>query len=114
MANTDKIGKTSHYRVTAPTKTITSREADVFDQRPDRDWLNPISMRELQIAFTNKRKTVVLNGRSYNITYGIIWHSKLIGDYRCIKLTRTDGDIVPFGYISEKRIRDFDFENPGK
>lgn len=80
-----------------------------FDSNPDRDWLNPISMATLQRAVERSRKTVLLNGVEYSIER-VMWHSKLVGDYPVVKLTRTDGEYVPFGYVSVKRIREFDFE----
>lgn len=80
-----------------------------FDTNPDRDWLNPISMSTLQKAVENKRENVKLNGVEYSIEL-VTWKSKVIGDYPVVKLTRTDGFYAPFGYISLKRIREFDFE----
>lgn len=93
-------------------ETVTETEASVFDNRPDRDWLNPNSMSALKRAVERKDKRVFLNGREYNITYGIEWESyKLTGDRECIKLKRVDGEMAPFGYVSLKRIREFEYES---
>lgn len=83
----------------------------MFDKRPDNDWLNPISMSMLKAAVEKKKPQVKLNDDVvYNITYGIMWKSKLIPDYECIMLKRADGKFGSFGYISMKRILNFDFE----
>jgi hypothetical protein len=91
--------------------TTTKDRAEFMDSKADRDWLNPISMSKLQKAVKVRAKTVELNGNDFNIEYGIMWKSKVLEkEYECICLRRKDGCIVPFGYISVKRILDFRFE----
>ena len=92
--------------------TITQKQAKELDERrqSSRDWLNPISMSRLQRAYNEKKKEVVLEGIRYNITYGISRTSKVTGEVmESIKLQRTDGEFVPFAFISVKRIVEFDF-----
>jgi hypothetical protein len=102
--------------MTRPNVTMISRrDAAIFDSRPARDWLNPISMSKLQIAVNSKAKVVELNGREFSIEYGVMWQSKVLSMwYECICLRRTDGELVPFGYVSVKRIKDFIFEGDGE
>lgn len=75
------------------------------------DWLNPIAMSELQKAVRKRAATVVLNGTRFDIEYGILWKYAVTEDTECIKLSRADGGYVPFGYVSMKKILDFDFDN---
>lgn len=111
MAKPSKIGGKDSLRNWHPVKPASSKDAEFFDSRPDNDWLNPIAMSKLQHAVKNKKPTVVLSdGVQYDITYGIMWKSALIPDYEVIRLKRSDGTFGSFGYISLKRIQDFDFE----
>lgn len=95
-----------------PPDTISGREADVFDHKhKDRvEWLNPIAMSQLQKAVKSRKPTVVLNGITFNITYGIIFHSKIIDDYEQIMLKRADGAYAPMGYLRLEKVLNFDFE----
>jgi len=95
--------------------TMTPKSAEVFDARPDRDWLNPISMSKLQVAVKTREKTVILNDREFAIEYGILGYSKVLNStYECICLRRVDGELAPFGYLSVKRIEEFTFEKEKK
>ncbi len=98
------------HRNWSPVETTTEERASVFDDRPDRDWLNPNSMSALKRAVEKKAKTVTLNGNKFDIIYGIIWEYKLSDDRECIKLKRSDGSFAPFGYVSLKKILDFEYE----
>ena len=99
----------------SPVTPLGSKQAFEFDTRPDKIWLNPISMSQLKRAVLKKSKTVALNGRMYNITYGESYTSKVTGEVReCVKLKRVDGIPAPFGYISMKRILAFEFEGEDK
>lgn len=90
---------------------VSKKEASVFDSRPDRDWLNPISMSRLKDAVGQRAKKVVLNGVEFGITYGHTFTYKLSGEVvECVKLKRTDGDFVPFGYVSMHTIDKFQFD----
>ena len=93
------------------TVTVGEKQASYLDSKRDktRDWLNPIAMSSLQRACAAKKKTVVLNGIMFAITYGEIF-KLMSGDRECVKLKRTDGGYVPFGYVSLDRIRRFKFE----
>jgi hypothetical protein len=91
-------------------KPTSAKDAEFFDKRPDKDWLNPISMSVLKAAFLKRKKQVTLNGIVYDITYGIIWKSSVLEDRKCIMLKRADGGYAPFGYIHYDRIEKFDFE----
>jgi len=88
----------------------------VFDHKHrDRvEWLNPIAMSQLQTAVKAKKDTVVLNGDRFNITYGIIFHSKIIDDYEQILLKRADGAYAPMGYVKLSKILNFNFEDSEK
>jgi hypothetical protein len=99
----------SHW---SPPDTVSSREADVFDHKHrDRvDFLNPIAMSQLQTAVKAKKKTVILNGEKFDITYGIIYHSKVTEDYEQIKLKRSDGSYAPMAYVRLSKILAYDFE----
>jgi hypothetical protein len=99
-----------------PPDTVSSKEADVFDHKhKDRvDWLNPITMSQLKTAVIAKKKTVVLNGLKFNITYGIIFHSKVADDYEQILLKRADGGYAPMGYVKLDKILNFNFEDKEK
>ena len=67
-------------------------------------------MSALKRAVESKRKTVILNGNQFDITYGITWHYKLTEDAPCIMLRRSDGEPVPFGYVAIKKILEFQYE----
>jgi hypothetical protein len=102
-------------RAVAPVQTLSHEHAIFLDERTrERDWLNPIAMSALQRAVKGRSERVVLNGTMFAITYGIMWHSNLLPDFECIRLDRVDGGLVPFGYISRKRIRNFTFEGNEK
>jgi hypothetical protein len=68
-------------------------------------------MSALKRAVEKKAKTVILNGHKFDITYGIVWKYKLSDDTECIKLKRSDGSSAPFGYVSVKKILNFEYEN---
>jgi hypothetical protein len=108
--NPGQIGRGDNLRNWSPVRPASAKDAEIFDRRPDNDWLNPISMGTLKAAVEKKKPQVQLNGILYDITYGIMWKSKLIPDYECIKLKQADGKFGSFGYISMKRILNFDFE----
>lgn len=92
-------------------ETTTTKLADLFDNRPDRDWLNPISMSNLKRAVEAKKTTVHLNGRPYIIQYGHFWESKLTDEkIESVYLKRADGVMAPSGYVRMERILNFDFE----
>jgi hypothetical protein len=95
---------------TGPPKTATGKVADVFDNRSDRDWLNPNAMVILQEAVKNRRKKVTLNEVNYSLEYGVFFKSKVLESRESVKITRTDGFFAPFGYVTVKRILDFDYE----
>lgn len=99
-----------------PPDTISDKEADIFDHKnKDRvEWLNPIAMSQLQAAVKRRKPTVVLNGVLFNITYGIIFHSKIIDDYEQILLKRADGAYAPMGYVKLSKILNFNFEDSEK
>jgi len=83
----------------------------VFDSRPDRDWLNPISMSVLQSAVAEGRTKTVLNGVEYEISYNHYFTYPVSKErIECVKLRRTDGQFVPFGYIARYRIEKFRFD----
>ena len=103
--------KPDSYRASPPVTTTSARRALEFDVRPDKIWLNPISMSQLKSAVMKKKNQVVLNGRLYDITYNQNWTSKITGEVReGIKLKRADGGFAPIGYVSIQRIMRFDFE----
>lgn len=94
-----------------PISTASPSEALEFDQRPDKMWMNPIALSTLQRAVKRNQKTVLLNGREFSIEYGIYFDLPASGERReMVKLKRTDGSFVPFGYIAMKRIKEFTFE----
>ena len=87
----------------------------IFDRMPGKGFLDPISMSHLQRAYKGRKKTVKLNGIEYAITYGYTYTYPISGEKRdSIKLHRTDGALVPRGYISVKRILAFNFEGVEK
>ena len=91
--------------------TSSAKNAMEFDARGDRDWLNPIAMSKLQVAVKARKDEVVLNGIKFSITYGQMFTFPASGETReSVKLQRTDGQFVPFGYVPIKRILEFDFE----
>ena len=96
-----------------PPHAASSKEAEIFDHKhKDRvEWLNPIAMSQLQRAVRAKKKKVVLNGDEFDITYGIMFHSKVTDSYEQIKLKRSDGSYAPFGYVRLDKILAFDFED---
>lgn len=80
---------------------ITIDEARLRDTRQvEGDWLNPISMNELQKAVTKGDESVHLNGILYNIKY----------QETTIYLKRDDGQYAPCGYVSLAAIRNFRFD----
>jgi len=101
-------------RATAPVQTLSHEHAIFLDERTrERDWLNPMTMSALQRAIKGRSERVALNEVMFAITY-IMWHSNLLPDFECVRLERTDGELVPFGYISMRRIRSFKFEEDEK
>lgn len=91
--------------------TMTAAMAETIDAARSKTWLNPIAMSQLQAAVKAKKKEAVLDGTRYSITYGIQFRSKVLDTVtESVKLKRTDGQFVPFGYVSMKRIMEFDFE----
>lgn len=91
-------------------KDITYTSKSLYRPK-ETDWLNPIAMRELQIAVRGKKKEVVLNGTKFRIEYGYSWKSEYDGEHPLVKVSRMDGAYAPFGYISVKRINEYDFES---
>jgi hypothetical protein len=100
-------------RISKREQTMSKERAADLDARRQaaRDWLNPISMSKLQRAVKNSADDVVLDdGIRYNITYGITRTSKVTGEVlESVKIERTDGQFVPFAFVSLKRIKEFDF-----
>jgi len=92
--------------------TTTEKKAQIFDYNKSRDWLNPISMSQLQRAVKAQAVTVVLNGTQYDIGYG--YKNKAHGPSNLIQLKRSDGNFAPFGYIAIQRIMEFNFEDEHK
>lgn len=92
--------------------TISKALAESIDSsRSSERWLNPIAMSHLKVAVLAKKKEVTLNGINYSITYGFHRVGAASGeDLESIRLNRTDGQFVPMGYVSMKKIREFDFE----
>jgi len=87
----------------------------VFDNTPGRVFLDPIAMSHLQRAYKGRKKTVILGGIEYSITYGFTGTYPVSGEKRdAIRLNRTDGEMVPMGYVSVKRILAFKFEEVEK
>jgi hypothetical protein len=99
-------------RTWQPPDTVSSEEAEVFDhtKRDKVQWLNPITMSQLQTAVKAKKKTVLLDGIEFSITYGIIFESKITDAYEQILLKPADGSYVPMGYVRLDKILNFDFE----
>jgi len=85
----------------------TTKAAEIFDNKPDNQWLNPIAMQQLKRAVKDKAIRVVLNGREYSISYGHVF-GKLVRR-ECVLVKPVSGISVPMGYVSLKRIRDFKF-----
>lgn len=110
ITNPGQIGRGDSLRNWTPVNPSAKKDAELFDTRPDSEWLNPISMGTLKAAVEKKQPQVQLNGELYDITYGITWPAKLVAPYECIMLKRADGKFGSFGYISMKRILNFDFE----
>lgn len=104
------------YERVAHTKTSTAKEAEVFDTsaKPEKrkDWLDPIGMSQLQRAVQNRSKIAFIHGREYVLEYGHRHESKIAESYDLVKVKRKDGVMAPFGYVSLKKILEFDFENP--
>lgn len=87
-----------------------SAAAEFDSAQGDRDWLNPINMSKLQKAVKRDETEVVLGGVRYSITYGFkrkypVSHETV----ESVRLNRMDGQFVPCGYVSMKRILEFDF-----
>jgi hypothetical protein len=98
-----------------PVSTMAPKEAAIFDMNPDRDWLNPISMQILKEAVARKDERVFLNGHEFFIEYGRYLDMPVSGEHReLVRLKRTDGEIVPFGDVSVKKLQNFEFTNPQK
>jgi hypothetical protein len=86
-------------------------EEPMFNEVKPWEWLNPIAMDQLQTAVKGKKKEVVLDGVKYMIEYGFRRDYPVSKErIDSIRLTRADGGFVPRGYISVKRIMDFQFE----
>ncbi len=100
------------YRTWQPVKTSTEQTADEFDNRKsrDRDWLNPIAMSSLKHAVEKKRKKVILNGQDFAIEYGYVIKLPITGNRPCVTVSRSDGSMVPFGYIALDTLKNFVFE----
>ena len=100
-----------------PGRPLTGSEIPVgkksmWVERPQGDWLNPINMAKLKHAVILEAKTVILDGNTFDITYGIMWDLPASGETReCVKLRkRGPGPQVPFGYVAMKTIMNFEFE----
>lgn len=86
-------------------------EEPMFNENKPWEWLNPIAMDRLQTAVKGKKTEVVLDGIKYTITYGYRRDYPVSRErVDSIKLSRVDGGFVPRGYISVKRIMEFQFE----
>ena len=96
----------------APVTASSKRDADLFDYSKNArmEWLNPISMSQLQTAVKARKKVVYLNGDKFTIEYGHMYRSKLTEDYECVLLKRADGNYFPMGYVRLSKILAFDFE----
>jgi hypothetical protein len=90
--------------------TSTKRQVDYFVSHFERDWLNPIAMGTLQHAVKERRQFVILNGIEFAITY-LTKKYPLTGEREEVKLKRVDGLMAPFGFVSMKRILEFQFES---
>jgi hypothetical protein len=86
--------------------------ASVFDTDPDRNFLSPIAMSQLQRAYKGRKREVVLGGIKYRITYGFSRMTKITNErVDSIRINRDDGQgFVPMGYVPVKDILDFTFE----
>jgi hypothetical protein len=108
MKKYDKVSRSWN-----PPDTISSKEADILDEsRKGKDrveWLNPIAMSQLQTAVKAKKKTVVLNGKTFTLTYGIMFHSSITDTYEQVLIKPAKG-YVPMGYVALNKILNFDFE----
>ena len=99
-------------RIINADNVMNAKLAKELDMRREKsqNWLNPISMSRLQKAVAEDATEIVLEGIRYSITYGHTINFPASGEVReCIKLQRTDGQFVPFGYVSLKKIKEFDF-----
>ena len=91
---------------------ITAADAAFIDSTRSSQFLNPIAMSQLQRAVREKKKEAVLDGIRYSLSYGHVLNYPASGETsESVRLKRTDGQFVPFGYVSLKRIENFDFEN---
>lgn len=87
----------------------------MFDKQPGRGFLDPIAMSQLQRAYKGRKKTVVLSGIEYAITYGFKRHYPVSGENaEAIRLNRTDGKFIPMAYVAVKRILSFKFDEDEK
>jgi hypothetical protein len=94
-----------------PFGTMSKTDAVEFDEHKDGDWLNPIAMSYLKDAVEKRASTVVLRGDRFNITYGFKRTYPASNEtVESIRLTPADGGFVPMGYVSMKKILEFDFE----
>lgn len=75
----------------------------------DREWLNPIAMSTLQSVVKKRGTRAVLNGIEYELSYERKIYP-VTGEREVIRLKRTDGELVPFGFISVDRVLKFEFE----
>lgn len=114
MSKPSSIGKSDQMRGWSPIVTATTEQAEMFDTRKDSDWLNPISVSSLQRAVKSRKKTVILNGDEFTISYGHMFNTgprAVTEPYECAKLKRKDGSYAPFGYVSVDKILRFKFED---
>lgn len=93
----------------SPPDTSTSRQKDVFDSRPERDWMNPIAMSTLKSAVEKRAKTVILNGTEFSLTYRAL-ELPLTGKREVVRIKRTDGGFAPFGEVALETLEKFKFE----
>lgn len=94
------------YRNRSGRRLLAIKAADVNAELSKEDWLNPVAMSSLKTATGKRAKTVVLNGITFSLTYG-----QMIAGEECVKVKRTDGEYVPFGYVNLRRIARFQFED---
>jgi len=85
----------------------------MFD-KSNKGFIDPIGMSKLQRAYKGRQSRVVLGGIEYSIEYGFSRVMPVSGErIDSIRLKRTDGGFIPFGYVAVKRILQFKFEDEG-
>jgi hypothetical protein len=76
----------------------------------DKEWLNPLSMLELQDAVHKAKDTVVLNGRHFTIRYvdaSVDDHGIMTGKV----FVRIVGNYAPCGWFGIQDLLNYEFES---